>query len=275
MKSYSIGRDESCNIVVQDASKVVSRHHATINVDGRKITIVDNSSNGTYINGIKISSGIPVPVTRKDVVSFANAVELDWKTIPNKSRTVTLIAIAIVFALIAAGLGAYFILSNDKQQQEVEIEEQKVSWTKLGEQIDSLKKDISSITVAYSSISDTLKTLKVQLESKDVSDINSAAKAESIKKNFWQIEDAINRIDPNILKKSLDSVIQSYDDKVPSTSERVENLEKTISECKASLEKAYINIKDASEAIAALKEKVKPQAQKKVEKQQDVIIVGM
>ena len=119
MKSYSIGRDESCNIVIDDSMKLVSRRHATINVDGRKITIVDNSTNGTYINGIRISSGIPVPVTRRDVVSFAQVKELDWKTIPDESKKTAWIIAAVAVAVIAAGLGTYFILTKDKKQEEV------------------------------------------------------------------------------------------------------------------------------------------------------------
>ena len=77
MKSYSIGRDESSNIIINDPTQLVSRRHAILNVNGRKMTIVDSSSNGTYINGIRITPGVPVPVTRKDVISFAQVSELD------------------------------------------------------------------------------------------------------------------------------------------------------------------------------------------------------
>ena len=78
MKSYTIGREETCNIVIPDSTQMVSRNHATLTLNGSKMTITDNSSNGTYINGIRIASGTPVPVTRKDVVSFAQVAELDW-----------------------------------------------------------------------------------------------------------------------------------------------------------------------------------------------------
>lgn len=278
MKSYSIGREESCNIVIDDSMKLVSRRHATINVDGRKITIVDNSTNGTYINGIRISSGIPVPVTRKDVVSFAQVKELDWKTIPDESKKTAWIIAAVVVAVIAAGLGTYFILKKDKKQEEVRVEEQKVAWTQSGEKIESMKKAVASIADDYKTVSDTLKSLKASLESKDVSDKKSASKAESIKKNFWQIEDAVGKVDAEGLQKSLDSVVQSYEDKVSSTPDRIAELEKRIAESRESLDKALKNVKEASEAIASLKTKVKAQPQKdadKEEEQKEVIIVGM
>lgn len=278
MKSYSIGREESCNIVIDDSMKLVSRRHATINVDGRKITIVDNSTNGTYINGIRISSGIPVPVTRKDVVSFAQVKELDWKTIPDESKKTAWIIAAVAVAVIAAGLGTYFILTKDKKQEEVRVEEQKVAWTQSGEKIESMKKAVASIADDYKAVSDTLKALMASLESKDVSDKKSASKAESIKKNFWQIEDAVGKVDAEGLQKSLDSVVQSYEDKVSSTPDRIAELEKRIAEGRESLDKALKNVKEASEAIASLKTKVRAQPQKdagKEEEQKEVIIVGM
>ena len=278
MKSYSIGREESCNIVIDDSMNLVSRRHATINVEGRKITIVDNSTNGTYINGIRISSGIPVPVTRKDVVSFAQVKELDWKTIPDESKKTAWIIAAVAVAVIAAGLGTYFILTKDKKQEEVRVEEQKVAWTQSGEKIESMKKAVASVADDYKAVSDTLKALKASLESKDVSDKRSASKAESIKKNFWQIEDAVGKVDAEGLQKSLDSVVQSYEDKVSSTPDRIAELEKRIAESRESLDKAFKNVKEASEAIASLKTKARTQPQKdagKEEEQKEVIIVGM
>lgn len=85
MKSYSVGRDPSCNIVLYDNTDVVSRRHAIINVaPSGKITITDMSSNGTYVNGIRIASNVPVPVTRKDNVSFAHVAKLDWNQVPRE-----------------------------------------------------------------------------------------------------------------------------------------------------------------------------------------------
>ena len=67
MKVYSIGREEGCDIVIDDNSDVISRRHAVINVTSSgKMTIVDYSHNGTYVNGIRIASNVPVPITRKD-----------------------------------------------------------------------------------------------------------------------------------------------------------------------------------------------------------------
>ena len=110
MKVYSIGRDTGCDIIVNDRSDVISRRHALISVaNNGKITITDTSYNGTYVNGIRISPNVAVPVTRKDSVSFAHVAKLDWKVIPQPPlirwglpaalAVVVLIVVAICFVM--------------------------------------------------------------------------------------------------------------------------------------------------------------------------------
>lgn len=279
MKSYSIGREESSNIIVNDPSQMVSRHHATLNVDGRKMTIVDNSSNGTYINGIRITSGTPVPVTRKDVISFAQVAELDWKCVPDESKKNIGIIAAVIVAILAVGGGTYYFLSRDREQKVSKQEGEEAAWTQLGERIEAMKKDVSAIEGDFKAVTDTLKSLTASLETKDISEKKAAAKAEEVKKQLWQVEEAIKSVDPESLQKTLDSVVQSYSDKVPSTESRAAELEKRIKGDKEALDKATKNVKQASEAIASLKTKAKPQPKKESEKKQDdksgeVIIVG-
>ena len=56
MKVYSIGREAGCDIVINDNSDATSRRHATLTVmPSGKMTITDQSRNGTYVNGIKMS----------------------------------------------------------------------------------------------------------------------------------------------------------------------------------------------------------------------------
>lgn len=109
MKTISIGRDDQCNIVLIDKTSVVSRRHAVITIDNwGKMTITDYSANGTYINGIKMSSNVPVPITRKDTISFAHVADLDWRLVPNVRRkllsTTSIAGSVIVIAGIILGL---------------------------------------------------------------------------------------------------------------------------------------------------------------------------
>ena len=101
MKALSIGRDMSCDIVLHDNTDVISRRHAILNITSSgKMTIVDQSRNGTYVNGIKVSANVPVPVTRKDVVSFAHVAQLDWSLVPRTNSIATYGAIALGVVLI-------------------------------------------------------------------------------------------------------------------------------------------------------------------------------
>lgn len=119
MKSYSIGRDNACDIVLNDHTDVISRRHAVLTVSSSgKMTITDQSTNGTYINGQKISSNVPVPVTRKDSVSFAHVSALDWNMIPKSNKWVTYLLIGLAVALIAALAVVYLTHEKPKPIQD-------------------------------------------------------------------------------------------------------------------------------------------------------------
>jgi pSer/pThr/pTyr-binding forkhead associated (FHA) protein len=101
MRTYSIGRDQGCNIVISDSTDVVSRCHALLNVTSMgKMFIIDQSTNGTYVNGIKITPRTPVPVTRRDIISFAHVAQLDWNKVPRSAEwakyAITIGAIVII-----------------------------------------------------------------------------------------------------------------------------------------------------------------------------------
>lgn len=84
MRTFSIGREGGCDIIINDPTDVISRRHAILTVGSfGKITITDQSHNGTYVNGMRISSNVPVPITRKDNISFAHIARLDWRQIPD------------------------------------------------------------------------------------------------------------------------------------------------------------------------------------------------
>lgn len=115
-KIYTIGRDEGCDIVIQDNTDVISRLHATIRIEPNdKIFLTDQSRNGTYINGMKMSSNVEIPISRKDVVSFAHIRNLDWSLVPkNKSNKLKTTFIVAPFLLLI-GIACYFIWGINKQ----------------------------------------------------------------------------------------------------------------------------------------------------------------
>lgn len=101
MKAYSIGRDESCDIVIDDNESLVSRKHALLKVFlTGKMELVDMSSNGTFVNGHAIARNKPYPVTRKDVITFARVKQLDWKLVPDYRKRIILCAAALLLAIV-------------------------------------------------------------------------------------------------------------------------------------------------------------------------------
>jgi hypothetical protein len=115
MKVYSIGREGGCDIVLNDPSDVISRRHAVLNVSpSGKMTIVDQSTNGTYVNGMRISSGVPYPVTRKDSISFAHVARLNWDLIPSSNQYLKYVVIGVVALLLISGIafGSYHYFHN-------------------------------------------------------------------------------------------------------------------------------------------------------------------
>lgn len=115
MKVYSIGREHGCDILINDNTDVISRRHAVLNVSpSGKMTIVDQSHNGTYVNGIRISPNVPVPVTRKDNISFAHVVRLDWNQVPKGNSAILRYVVIGVVALVTVigGVVGYSTLSG-------------------------------------------------------------------------------------------------------------------------------------------------------------------
>lgn len=110
MKRYfTIGRDLQSDIVLNDDSDVASRRHAVLEV-GRngKYFITDQSQNGTYVNGIRISQNEKVPVTREDEISFAHVQNLDWSLVPKDRTLLTVLLVSVgaaaVIALLVFGI---------------------------------------------------------------------------------------------------------------------------------------------------------------------------
>ena len=82
MKTITIGRGDGANIIIDN--EMISRRHAILKISTfGKMEIVDMGRNGTFVNGIKLRPNVPFPVTRKDVVRFADQnspFKLDWSS---------------------------------------------------------------------------------------------------------------------------------------------------------------------------------------------------
>jgi pSer/pThr/pTyr-binding forkhead associated (FHA) protein/uncharacterized membrane protein YhaH (DUF805 family) len=86
-EAYTIGTESDNRIVIFDSSNHVSRHHAilTLKTNGNYY-IYDQSTNGTYVNGLKINSKVFSQVKPGDNISFANIRQFDWSLVSGGSR---------------------------------------------------------------------------------------------------------------------------------------------------------------------------------------------
>lgn len=121
-KIYTIGRDEGCDIVIPDTTDVISRLHATLRIEsGDKIFLIDQSLNGTYVNGMKMSSNVEIPISRNDVVSFAHIYNLDWSLVPKrKNRLINIFLISLLVILLVGGV--YMAVKHFTKSEKADVE---------------------------------------------------------------------------------------------------------------------------------------------------------
>ena len=118
MKSITIGRKDGCDIVIDD--EMISRRHAILRIyTFGKIEIVDMSTNGTFVNGVKLRPNVPFPVSRKDVVNFANVHQLDWGLVPDPFKNYKLGVLVIVcFIFLLCAISSF--VHREKSQSQIQ-----------------------------------------------------------------------------------------------------------------------------------------------------------
>ena len=116
MKTITVGRGEGCNIIVDD--EMMSRRHAFIKIPTfGGMEIVDMSKNGTFVNGVRLRPNVPFPITRKDVVNFADVHQLDWSKVPDplKYYKIGVMAVGGLVMLLLAIFLLKSLLSGSKE----------------------------------------------------------------------------------------------------------------------------------------------------------------
>lgn len=262
MKSYTIGREENSNIIISDPSKMVSRHHATLTVNGTKMTIMDHSSNGTFINGIKISSNTPVPVTRKDVVSFANIYDLDWNRIPNPANKIVTICCSAFIAIAAIVAATYYVVQHkeDVQDDITLAEEAKAKEIeRLTNEIKQFKVDLDTLEIRHKDVVERLTKIN-ELCDKKV----DGKELKEITKTIGNIESEVKGVDLLALRNSIERVEENLKDNVSDTPARVQAVSENIKKYKTSITKISKSLSQIEEDIKRIKNK--PVAPPKKEK---------
>ena len=72
MSQITIGRNAQSTIIVGAEYNTVSGNHATISYDGQSYILQDHSTNGTYINGIRIPPMVETLLTHDAKLRLCN-----------------------------------------------------------------------------------------------------------------------------------------------------------------------------------------------------------
>ena len=131
MKVITFGRNDNNDVIIND--QYVGRNHCQIVENDGKLLVVDlNSTNGTFVNGKRITG--QQPLSMSDEIRIGQTT-LNWQTyfrqspapsptpapIPspepssmgsNKQKTIVIISIALVLAI--GGIIAYFLFQQSE-----------------------------------------------------------------------------------------------------------------------------------------------------------------
>ena len=87
----TIGRDKTCDHIIFDLERRVSRVHLQVEKVGDYYFLEDLSSNGTFVDGIKINKGVRVKVTNSNQIILGGGYRLTLSTvfIKNSSSSIS------------------------------------------------------------------------------------------------------------------------------------------------------------------------------------------
>ena len=91
MRTISIGRDHSCDIIIDDPR--ISRIHAHIIQNGAEFTYRDLSTNGSIINGLNIRNS-DIIIQYGTSVLLASVIALPWDKVKNLLPTETVYSLS-------------------------------------------------------------------------------------------------------------------------------------------------------------------------------------
>ena len=69
-RKYTVGRDDSCDLIITEASAHVTRLHFELTVVNGKASIINRSDNGTFLNNGKLTKDIPYIISSNDTIAL-------------------------------------------------------------------------------------------------------------------------------------------------------------------------------------------------------------
>ena len=125
MKRLVIGRGNDCDIIIQDSTDTVSRHHLVISIGiTGKMTVSDTSANGTTVNGQHLTKGVTLPVKRGDEIRLGDTATLDWDRITDPYSSLRKITLGVTILILCLAIGGgtwWYIINRNNEPVAIEI----------------------------------------------------------------------------------------------------------------------------------------------------------
>src|SRR5688572_16219075 len=110
---FIIGRARECHFVIDHSQ--VSRLHARLELDHEQITLIDlNSTNGTYVNGERITPAQPRRLRAGDKIDFGHACTVEFD---DPGTTAQMLAIQMPTIGLALDEDGAQVMINGKTMQ--------------------------------------------------------------------------------------------------------------------------------------------------------------
>ena len=248
-----IGRDQTCNFIVDDSS--VSRNHAQIINYGTHVCVVDlGSTNGTFVNGVKVSS--ENSLHPGDELKVGNAV-VPWEQLVDPSKGgkggkktwVWILIVGIVLLILGAAVAAYFLwirdsLEKSKKENE-ELYEEVITGAKKKQETDSL------LIAARDTANLVRQKAQAEIEKNEKKNETLKAENEKIKKDSEK-EAAKAQKEKDEAKKAKEAAKKEKDDAIKAK-EEAEKAKEEAEKAKEEAEKAKEEAEKAKEEAENIK----------------------
>lgn len=163
MKQLTIGRHNSCDIVIPDTTDIVSRRQAVLCISFfGKMKIIDTSNNGTFVNGERLTNGKSMPVTRTDKVNFGRVAELDWSLVHDPYHKHKVWGtIAVVASLLTGCLLFWWYINYEQEDLTLDLDDIEIVTPQCTETTQDVKEEPAvTIPVAPRHVAPRRKVIK-------------------------------------------------------------------------------------------------------------------
>ena len=245
-----IGRDRDCNFICNDTS--VSRHHAQIIDYGISCSVVDlDSTNGTFVNGRKVSS--ETTLHAGDLLRVGN-VDIPWQQLvqplqePESEKKLLWILMPIIAALlIGGGVAVYFVYGLAKDKDEKAEKKQSVLVGELAQYITENEEQQDSINAKQNIIDAKIRKIDSLNEVAEQAENRAARAAERAQEAAERERRTVQEANRKVSEANIR--LGEADDKLSEANEKLNEAEQIQTEAEQMNTEAKKKIEQANQTL--------------------------